>query len=231
MAHIAPDGMPVLSAGRHRLHLGGACFMEYASYLAGERWSDHPRCTDGTLALLARGVNDLVPDEDRGDLVRLIPSVVGLVDDDGAIATAVAVTAAVHALPIANETRQRALAAGLLSIDVMLLRREDAQTAELRDRIADALELVPHATRWARDFQRRLGTRLSRRAEARLTDQLVETALLGIATACVPDPSRRLRALLAEAIDVALATRPVTTPPTPAPAQRIPASGPTALAR
>lgn len=210
MAHIAPDGMPVLSAGRHRLHLGGACFMEYASYLAGERWSDHPRCTDGTLALLARGVNDLVPDEDRGRLVPLIPSVVGLVDDDGAIATAVAVTAATHALPIANETRQRALAAGLLSIDALLAGRGGAD--ELRDRIAEALESVPVATRWARDFQRRLGSRLTRRAEARLTDQLVETALLGIATACVPDPSRRLCDLLAESIEVARAAHPVAAP-------------------
>ena len=44
-----PDVMPHLSAGRHRNPRRGACFMEFASYLAGERWSDHPACTDRVL--------------------------------------------------------------------------------------------------------------------------------------------------------------------------------------
>ena len=34
MAH--PDVMPILSPGRHRSPRRGACFMEFASYLAGE---------------------------------------------------------------------------------------------------------------------------------------------------------------------------------------------------
>ena len=60
-----PDGIPVLSRGRHRTPRRGACFMEFASYLAGERWSDHPACTHGTLAHLARMVNDLTSDAGR----------------------------------------------------------------------------------------------------------------------------------------------------------------------
>ncbi len=32
--------------------------MELASYLAGERWSDHPACTHPLLAAVARDVND-----------------------------------------------------------------------------------------------------------------------------------------------------------------------------
>ncbi|MEJ7744096.1 MAG: hypothetical protein WKF73_17085 [Nocardioidaceae bacterium] len=40
-----PDVVPVLSRGKHRNPRKGACFMEFASFLAGERWSDHPRCT------------------------------------------------------------------------------------------------------------------------------------------------------------------------------------------
>ena len=40
-----PDLVPILSRGKHRNPRKGACFMEMASYLAGERWSDHPRCT------------------------------------------------------------------------------------------------------------------------------------------------------------------------------------------
>ena len=54
----SPELVPVLSAGRHRNPRKGACFMEMASFLAGERWSDHPSCTHPLLASLARLVND-----------------------------------------------------------------------------------------------------------------------------------------------------------------------------
>ncbi len=57
-----PDLVPVLSAGRHRNPRKGACFMEMASFLAGERWSDHPSCTHPLLASLARLVNDSLGD-------------------------------------------------------------------------------------------------------------------------------------------------------------------------
>ena len=53
-----PDGIPVLSRGRHRTPRRGACFMEFASVLAGERWSDHPSCTHPVLGQLARQVNE-----------------------------------------------------------------------------------------------------------------------------------------------------------------------------
>ncbi len=79
---VVPDLMPTLSAGRHRSPRRGACFMEFASYLAGERWSDHPRCTDPTLAALARAVNDTMHDARRGELVSDIPRVIGLRGDD-----------------------------------------------------------------------------------------------------------------------------------------------------
>jgi len=51
--------------------------MEIASFLAGERWSDHPKCTDPSLAELARCVNDRIPDAVRPQLAALIPSVIG----------------------------------------------------------------------------------------------------------------------------------------------------------
>ena len=57
-----PDGVPVLSRGRHRSPRRGGCFMEFASFLAGERWSDHPACTHPLLGQLARQVNDLIGD-------------------------------------------------------------------------------------------------------------------------------------------------------------------------
>ena len=78
----APDLVPVLSRGKHRSPRRGACFMELASYLAGEPWSDHPACTHPLLAALARDVNDYTSDAGRGALVELIPSVIGLTGDD-----------------------------------------------------------------------------------------------------------------------------------------------------
>ena len=58
----SPDVLPILSRGKHRNPRRGACFMELASYLAGESWSDHPSCTHPLLASLARDVNDHVGD-------------------------------------------------------------------------------------------------------------------------------------------------------------------------
>jgi len=110
----SPDGMPVLARGKHRSPRQGACFMEFASYLAGERWSDRPACTDPALAALARLVNDWTGDDARGRLAPLIPSVVGLRPDHPATGTLVALCAASAALPIASESRQRVLAVGLL---------------------------------------------------------------------------------------------------------------------
>ena len=57
-----PDLVPQLSRGKHRNPRKGACFMELASYLAGERWSDRPACTHRLLAHLARLVNDCTSD-------------------------------------------------------------------------------------------------------------------------------------------------------------------------
>ena len=37
-----PALLPTLSPGKHRSPRKGACFMEFAALLAGERWSDHP---------------------------------------------------------------------------------------------------------------------------------------------------------------------------------------------
>ena len=76
-SHVAmPELVPVLSRGKHRNARRGACFMEMASFLAGERWSDHPSCTHPLLAGLARLVNDTVSDPWRPRLIPLIPSVI-----------------------------------------------------------------------------------------------------------------------------------------------------------
>ncbi|HEY2949515.1 MAG TPA: hypothetical protein VGJ53_14165 [Micromonosporaceae bacterium] len=67
-AQPAPDSLPVLTAGGHLRPADGACLMEYVSVLAGLPWSDRPRCTDPTLAAVARIVNDELTDAGRRDL-------------------------------------------------------------------------------------------------------------------------------------------------------------------
>jgi len=106
----APELMPVLSRGKHRNPRRGACFMEMASFLAGERWSDHPACTHPLLADLARLVNDSVTDRLRPRLIPLIPSVIGLTSDDLRMDAAIALRSAQTALPIAAAPRQHVLA-------------------------------------------------------------------------------------------------------------------------
>ena len=56
--------------------------MELVSFLAGERWSDHPSCTHPLLAGLARLVNDCTSDANRRRLAPLLPSVIGLTSAD-----------------------------------------------------------------------------------------------------------------------------------------------------
>ena len=95
-----PELVPVLSRGKHRNPRRGACFMELASYQAGERWSDHPACTHPLLAALARDVNDYTSDAARGRLAELIPSVIGLTGDDLHIDARIALLCARTALPV-----------------------------------------------------------------------------------------------------------------------------------
>src|ERR1700712_4186551 len=63
-----PEGMPVLDAGAHRDAEAGSCLMEYVSVLAGERFTDRPRCTHPALAAVAWQVNDAVSHEARQEL-------------------------------------------------------------------------------------------------------------------------------------------------------------------
>jgi hypothetical protein len=192
--------LPILSAGRHRNARRGACFMEYASYLAGERWSDHPACTHASLASLARLVNDLTSDGARSRLATLVPSVVGLTGDDPRIQTLLSVLAATSALPIASSTRQGALATGLIRCDEVLAEWHGPEVDRARMRIRAAFLLAPGTEEWAREFI----DQLSRRGTPILAindEALLRTAAIGIADACVTDADDRLARLLEQAID------------------------------
>lgn len=72
-----PDGLPVLDAGAHRDARSGRCIMEYVSVLAGERFTDRPRCTHPAVAALAWQVNDAVTHAVRQELVLRAPGLVG----------------------------------------------------------------------------------------------------------------------------------------------------------
>ena len=77
MGFDLPDRLPVLDRGAHPPGSGKACAMEAASWLAGERWSDHPKTVHRAIATVARWVNDAVDDEERQDLWPLILASVG----------------------------------------------------------------------------------------------------------------------------------------------------------
>jgi hypothetical protein len=200
-----PDAVPVLSRGKHRRPSQGACFMEMASYLAGERWSDAPSCTHPLLAGLARLVNDCTSDAHRSRLATYVPSVVGLRGDDPRIDVRIALRCARTALPVVAAERQRVMAVSLLAAERVLARLDGRDATgdpagwlepESRRVLAD----VPDATAWARQFTRRLGV-TERGFRRQSAPNAVRWAVLGIADACVPDPDGMLHDLLVGAIE------------------------------
>jgi hypothetical protein len=78
-----PEGMPVLDAGAHRDAEAGSCLMEYVSVLAGERFTDRPRCTHPALAAVAWQVNDAVSSDARQQLATRAVTLIGLGRDSG----------------------------------------------------------------------------------------------------------------------------------------------------
>lgn len=205
---LPPDFMPVLSRGKHRFARRGGCFMEFASYLAGERWSDHPSCTHPLLARLARLVNDYTSDAGRQRLVRLIPSVIGLTTDDVRVDLQIALRSALAALPVVAEERQRSMAVTVVVANRLLAELDGRAPDDLDERSRQTLEQVPHAARWACEAAKRFPSSL-RAFQRRGAPAAVLYAVDGIAKACVPDPDGLLRDLLADVIaDCTAAIRP-----------------------
>jgi hypothetical protein len=195
-----PELLPVLSRGKHRNPRKGACFMEMASYLAGERWSDHPTCTHPLLAAVARLVNDHSSDAGRARLAELIPSVIGLTSDDPHVGARIALRSARFALPVVAADRQRVMAVSVLSCERVLSDLDGRPPGSLDDESRAALALVPHATAWARRFTKGIGAS-PRDFHRRAAPMIVRYAVTGVARACVPDPDALLRDLLVMAIE------------------------------
>ena len=173
--------------------------MEMTSFLAGERWSDHPDCTHPLLASLARMVNDIVTDQVRPRLVPMIPSVIGLNGDDLHLDAVIALRAAQAGLPIVAAPRQHSLAVAVLSSERVLADLDGRAPDSLSAQSRTVLSQVPEADAWARSFS--AGRPVSRRTfRARTAPHIVNIAVDGIASACVPDVEHRLVDLLAVTI-------------------------------
>ena len=196
-----PDLMPVLSRGKHRNPRSGACFMEFASYLAGEAWSDHPACTHPLLASLARMVNDCTSDTARARLVPLIPSVIGLRGDNGRVRLLIALRAATSALPVTSADHQRALAVGILNCERHLTEADGSISDDLAGRIRTSFDAAPETERWAREFIASMGSWSRSKFTDRTAETIIRVSVQGIAEACVPDPDGELFELLAGEID------------------------------
>jgi len=194
-----PDLVPLLGRGKHRTPRKGACFMEMASYLAGERWSDHPRCTHPLVASMARLVNDHTSDRSRQRLVELVPSVIGLTTEDPRIDVLIARRCATAALPIVSAERQDALAVSVLAAERTLAALDGRPPGGLSAISEEALDSAPLAARWARSFASGIDTSADRFRRIGAPNA-VRLAVQGIAEACVPDPDERLYELLVAVI-------------------------------
>jgi hypothetical protein len=197
-----PALLPTLSRGKHRNPRKGGCFMEFASLLAGEPWSDHPACTHPLLAAAARHVNDYTSDAGRGRLAVLIPSVIGLTGDDLHIDAQIALGSARLALPVAAAERQGVLAVAVLSCERVLAELDGRPVGVLTEPSRAALAQAPHAAAWAARFTRAAPASATspKRFRRQAAPTIVRNAAQGIAQACVPDPDRMLYDLLVRAI-------------------------------
>lgn len=196
----SPDLLPMLSRGKHRSPRLGACFMELASVLAGERWSDHPRCTHPLLGELARMVNDSTSDAGRSRLAVLIPSVVGLRSDDLRVDARIALRCARVALPVAAAERQNVMAVSVRTADRVLAVLDARPVGDLEPASREALASVPAAAAWSDNFVRRAGISVNgfRRHAAPNT---VRGAVQAIAESTVADPDAVLHDLFEAVVD------------------------------
>ena len=191
--------LPVLSRGKHRRPRHGACLMEYTSFLAGERWSDHPACTHPLIAELARQVNDFVSDASRQRLADLVPDLIGLTGDDLRIDVRVSLRAARAAVPVVADELQRVMAVAIVGCERLNAELGGYPGAPLSDESTAALASVPRTAEWADRFAQ--GLSISRRTFRRQTaPSIVRYAVQGIARACIPDPDAVLHDVLVGAI-------------------------------
>ena len=173
--------------------------MELASFLAGERWSDHPQCTHPLLASVARMVNDATSDDARQGLAELIPDVIGTASDDPRWDVLIARRAALTALPVAAGERQRVLAVGILVCERLLAHLDGRPLDDLTPESFEVLTQVPHAYRWAREFSSGEEVPLRRFRDV-AAPGIVRVAVSAVANVCIIDRDIGLRDVLENVI-------------------------------
>jgi hypothetical protein len=153
--------------------------MELASYLAGERWSDHPACTHPLLGLLARLVDDHISDSARQRLTLLVPEVIGLTSEDLRVDARITLTCSTTALPVVSAERQRVMAVSMLTCLRVLGHLDVDPVTPVTKRTRTALAQVPDATDWAERFSRDI-TPSAAVFRGRSAPAAVRLAVLGI---------------------------------------------------
>jgi hypothetical protein len=202
-----PSILPVLSKGRHRKPRHGGCFMEIASFFAGERWSDHPACTNAGLATLARAVNDCISDAGRSALAPLIPDIIGTTWGSKRFDAELTRLCCDVGIRRGDVRHRRVLAVGLVAA-------EDA----LADMLVSAFPLPSSAEidedrAWAR---RRLNCLPAFASES--VTSAVEWSFYSLAAAGAPDLDEQLRALLEGGIALHQELKAMALPGAPEPA-------------
>ena len=196
-----PDFVPVLSRGKHRRNgANGGCFMEFASFLAGERWSDHPKCTHPLVATVARLVNDCTTDAGRARLVPLIPSVIGLTTTDIRADVMIALRCSRTALPVVAEDWANVMAVAVYGAERYLAVLDGRGVDDLLPESRAALDLVPGSKRWARDFIDKTGPVRIQDFGRSVGTSTARQAVVAIAQAPVDNPDEVLFELLSGAI-------------------------------
>ncbi|MGH2476401.1 MAG: hypothetical protein ACRDIL_14175, partial [Candidatus Limnocylindrales bacterium] len=112
----------------------------------------------------------------------------------------IALRAALLALPVVSEERQRVLAVAVLAAEQVRCELDGRPAGELSEPSRRALEQVPHAADWARSFNRDMRT-TAKGFHRHGAPNTVRHAVVGIAHAYVPEPDAMLRDLLVGAIE------------------------------
>ena len=200
-----PTMLPFLSPGRHRRKRRGVCLMEYTSILAGERFSDHPRCTDPVLATVARTVNDYSTARGRQRLAVLASDLTSAAPAGDEVGYLLARRCLLTALPYAAGGRRHVMIVGLLGLDRAAGGRARGWRPELLDldtelalisepaEIEEAGELLRHGRVSPREYIRR-GLPVAIEAAVHTIAREAHDAdaiLAGLLTDCINDVHRR----------------------------------------
>jgi hypothetical protein len=177
--------------------------MEVASFLAGERWSDHPGCAHPVLAAAARSVNDLTSEQELHRLAPLVPLVLDTARPDPGHATRLARFCLEWVGEIDSRHRQ--------ALDCSAL------TAELLLEVAPPAVIEARHSSEARKLNRRLSPTLD--TYARRAAPAVAILVSEVVAETSRDPDAALRDFLESLLRFAREDRERGHPTLPSPAQ------------